>query len=64
MIQASDQRGDLPRALIKIILLLGLALAGVAAIAAEPPQADSAAAPACARTTFEFGGRIAASAAL
>ncbi|MDB5362095.1 MAG: hypothetical protein JWO51_3392 [Rhodospirillales bacterium] len=52
MVQSSGKRGDTPRTLFKIILMLGLALAGVAAIAAEPPPA------ACAETEFAFGGRI------
>ena len=67
MVQSSGKRSDTPRTLFKIILMLGLALAGVAAIAAEPAPAqatdksadtvaDSAAG--CARTTFDFGGRV------
>lgn len=57
MAQALDTRGGTSRALFKIILMLGLVLAGVAALAAEP---EPAAAPSagCAKTTFEFGGRV------
>jgi hypothetical protein len=62
MIPSSDKRSDTPRTLFKIVLMLGLALAGVAAIAAEPeptPPIDmSDASPGCAKATFEFGGRI------
>jgi len=63
MVQSSDRRGDTSRTLFKIILMLGLALAGVAAIAAEPPQTEAAQAePAstttCAQTKLSFGGRI------
>jgi len=57
MVQSSGKRGDTPRTLFKIILMLGLALAGVAAIAAEPPQSEPTSA-ACAETELAFGGRI------
>lgn len=58
MVHSSDKRSDMPRTLVKIILMLGLALAGVAAIAAEPAPTETASTTACAKTTFEFGGRI------
>lgn len=58
MVQSSGQRSDTYRTLFKIILMLGLALAGVAAIAAEPPQTEAASTTTCARTEFVFGGRI------
>ena len=58
MVQSSDKRSDMPRTLLKIILMLGLALAGVAAIAAEPQPTETASRTTCAKTTFEFGGRI------
>lgn len=58
MVQSSGKRGDTPRTLFKIILMLGLALAGVAAIAAEPPQSEPPSTAACAETEFAFGGRI------
>jgi len=62
MVQSSDRRGDTPRTLFKIILMLGLALAGVAAMAAEPPQtettqAELASTTVCAQTKLAFGGR-------
>jgi hypothetical protein len=63
MVQALDKRGATPRTLLKIVLMLGFVLVGVAALAAEPePQpADTdttTADAACARSTFEFGGRV------
>jgi hypothetical protein len=58
MVQSSDKRSDMPRTLFKIILMLGLALAGVAAIAAEPQPTETASTTTCAKTTFEFGGRV------
>jgi hypothetical protein len=61
MVQALDKRGATPRTLLKIILMLGCVLAGVAALAAEPEPAptDTGAADAsCAQTAFEFGGRV------
>jgi len=57
MVQSSDSRGDTPRTLFKIILMLGLALAGVAAMAAEPPQAETGGATVCAQTKLAFDGR-------
>lgn len=58
MVQSSDKRSDMPRTLVKIILMLALALAGVAAIAAEPAPTDTASTTTCAKTALEFGGRI------
>jgi len=58
MVQSSGKRSDTPRTLFKIILMLGLALAGVAAIAAEPPQTQAESTATCAETRFDFGGRI------
>jgi len=58
MVQSSDKRSDMARTLFKIILMLGLALAGVAAIAAEPSPTETASTTTCAKTAFEFGGRI------
>ncbi|HEV2675700.1 MAG TPA: hypothetical protein VGV37_14240 [Aliidongia sp.] len=60
MVHTLDRRGSTPRTLFKMILMLGLVLVGVAALAAEPePVAtDAAPSPGCATTTFEFGGRI------
>ncbi|HLZ66297.1 MAG TPA: hypothetical protein VKQ29_08705 [Aliidongia sp.] len=59
MVQSSSKRSDMPRTLFKIILMLGLALAGVAAIAAEPEPAETAnPAATCAASAFDFGGRI------
>jgi hypothetical protein len=58
MVQSSDKRSDTTRTLFKIILMLGLALAGVAAIAAEPPQTETESTTTCATTQFAFGGRI------
>ena len=63
MVQSSGKRSDTPRTLFKIILLLGLALAGVAAIAAEPQTiqtnpAETNTSSTCAQTAFDFGGRI------
>jgi len=59
MAQALDRRGAAPRTLFKIVLMLGLVLAGVAALAAEPetPADDGAGQAGCARSSFEFGGR-------
>ena len=67
MAEALEKRST-PATLFKIVALLGLVLAGVAALAAEPePEpttatatagADPASAPGCVRTTFEFGGRV------
>lgn len=57
MTQALDTRGSTPRTLFKIILMLGLVLAGVAALAAEPESATVPSAG-CAKTTLEFGGRV------
>jgi hypothetical protein len=58
MVQSSDKRSDTARTLFKIVLMLGLALAGVAAIAAEPPQTETESTATCARTEFAFGGRV------
>lgn len=58
MVQSSNGRGDTPRTLFKIILMLGLALVGVAAMAAEPPQPDANSGAACAGSKLTFGGRI------
>jgi hypothetical protein len=58
MVQSSGKRSDTPRTLFKIILMLGLALAGVAAIAAEPPQTQAESSTICAEARFDFGGRI------
>jgi hypothetical protein len=57
MAQSQDRRGATPRTLIKFAALLALALAGVAALAAEPDQAPNVPAV-CARTSFDFGGRV------
>jgi hypothetical protein len=53
---SSEPRGTTPRTLFKIVLMLGLALVGVAALAAEQPQTDKPEA-ACAMTRFGFDGR-------
>ncbi len=58
MVHSSNGRGDTPRTLFKIILMLGLALVGVAAMAAEPPQPDMNSGAACAGSKLTFGGRI------
>lgn len=59
MVQSSGKRGDAPRTWFKIILMLGLALAGVAAMAAEPAPSETATTPTtCAETQMVFGGRI------
>ena len=60
MAQALDTRGSTPRTLFKISLMLGLVLAGVAALAAEPEPTQTETAPqaGCAKTSFEFGGRV------
>ncbi len=52
----SENRGTAPRTLFKIILLLGLALACVAALAAEPPETGKPE-TSCAMTRFDFDGR-------
>jgi len=52
-----ENRGTAPRTLVKIILMLGLALVGVAALAAEPAQTDTPESS-CAMTRFDFNGRI------
>lgn len=51
-----ENRGTAPRTLVKIILMLGLALVGVAALAAEPAQTEKPEAS-CAMTRFDFDGR-------
>jgi hypothetical protein len=63
MVQSSGKHGDTPRTLFKIILMLGLALAGVTAIAAEPQTSEATTAEtntssSCAQSSFDFGGRI------
>src|SRR5262249_30502995 len=59
MVHTLEKRPN-AQTLIKIVLMLGLVLVGVAALAAEPEPAvaDSTPAADCARTTFEFGGRV------
>ena len=66
MVRSSTPRGSSPRTLAKIVLMLGVVLAGVAALATEPSTdtaapTETAAASSCAESQFVYDGRDAAS---